>query len=388
MLETDRRRRLRVGLFTAVLLAVLGLIILTLGKKQGLFQRHARYEVRFEHVGGLVPGSAVWLNGVVVGAVEEVELPTDPNQPQINVRFRIDERLAERVRADSTVRIRTLGLLGDRYLEISSGSPSQPQLAPGSVITGREPTDVAAVLSQGGDAMTNILAISTSLRRILERVERGEGVLGELTTSPESGRKVVERLDSVLEQTDALLKNVQAGKGALGRLINDPKLETELVDNLSGFAKAGRQVTEALARDLQRDDSVAAGLLRDPKGRERLQKALDSVGQAAAAVATVGKELAEGKGTLPRFLNDEAFAKAFLEDLSVLTYSLRTVAEKLDHGQGSAALLINDPTLVKDLENVVRGVEKSRLATWYVRNRRAAGERAAPPPTPTPVGKE
>jgi len=388
MLETDRRRRLNVGLFTAILLVVLGLIVVTIGRKQGLFQRHERYEARFEHVGGLVPGSAVWMNGVVVGAVEDVELPTDPTQRQITVRFRINARLAERIRTDSSVQIRTLGLLGDRYLEISSGNPAAPQLPPGSVMTGREPTDMAAVLSRGGDAMTNVLAISTSLRKILERVERGEGILGELTANPESGRKVVERLDSVLEQTGALLKDVRAGKGALGRLISDPKLETELVDNLAGFAKAGRQFTEALARDLQRDDSVVAELLRDPKGRERLQKALDGVGEAGAAVAVVSKELAEGKGALPRLINDQAFATPFLQDLSVLTYSLRAVAEKLDHGPGSAALLINDPGLVRDIENVVRGVQKSSLSSWYVRNRRAAGEKMAGTPTPTPAPKE
>ncbi len=388
MLETDRRRRFRVGLFTAVLLAVLGVIILTLGKRQGLFQRHVRYEALFEHVGGLVPGAAVWLNGVVVGSVEDVELPTDPNQRQISVRFRIAARLAQRVRADSRVRIRTLGLLGDRYLEISSGSPSKPQLPPGSVIEGREPTDVAAVLSQGGDAMTNVLAISASLRRILDRVERGEGILGELTTNPESGRRIVARLDSVLEQTDELMKTIRAGKGVLGRLVTDPKLEADLVDNLSGFVAAARQFTETLARDVKRDDSVVAGLLRDPKGRERLQRALDGVGTASEAVAAVGQDLAEGKGTLPRLINDEAYAKRFLEDLAVLTYSLRTIAEKLDHGQGSAARFINDPALVNDLENLVRGVEKSRLARWYVRNRREAGERMAPTPTPTAAGKD
>jgi phospholipid/cholesterol/gamma-HCH transport system substrate-binding protein len=94
MLETDRARRLRVGLFTAILLVVLGLIVLTLGKKQGLFEQHERYEARFEHVGGLVPGGAVWMNGVVVGAVESVELPTDPTQRQITVRFRVNARLA------------------------------------------------------------------------------------------------------------------------------------------------------------------------------------------------------------------------------------------------------------------------------------------------------
>ena len=385
MLEKDRGRRLRVGLFTAALLAVLAIVILTLGGKQGLFERHVEYRARFEHVGGLVPGAAVWLNGVVVGAVSDVELPTDPNRREISVSFRIRAGLAERVRADSTVRIRTLGLLGDRYLEVSSGSPSKPELPPGSVVPSVEPTDVAQVLSQGGDAMTNVLAISSSLRRILDRVERGEGVLGELTTSPESGRRVVERLSSVLDQVDVLLAGVRAGKGVVGKLFTDEKLQDQLTEDLAGFAHSARRVTESLARDLQRDDSVVGELLRDPQGRERLQKVLDGLAQAAAATSAVGRELTEGQGTLPRLVHDEEFARTFLWNLSVLTDQLRSVAEKLDHGQGSAAQLINDPTLVRSLENVVRGVQDSKVATWFIRSKEKAGERVAQrTPTPTP----
>ena len=395
MLEADRQRRLRVGLFTGSLLLAFGLIILVIGKKQGLFQRHERYEARFEHVGGLVPGASVWLNGVVVGAVEEVELPTDPAERQITVTFRINARLSERIRDDSRVRIRTLGLLGDRYLEVSSGSSARPPLPPGSVVHSEEPTDVAAVLSRGGDVVTNVQAISSSLRRILDRVERGEGIVGELTVNPESGRQVVARMNSVLEETDGLLKDLRAGKGALGKLIADPKLESQFVEDLAAMAHAGRQVGEALAHDLARDDSVVAGLLRDPKGRESLQRAIDGVGQAAVAATAAATELREGKGTLPRLINDEEYAHRFLNDLAVMTNSLRQVADKLDHGQGSAARLINDPTLVRDLESVVRGVQESKLATWYVRNRREKGERMATPapvsvarPTPSPAPKE
>ena len=396
MVDADRRRKLKVGLFTAGLLITLGIIIVMLGKKQGLFERHVTYQARFEHVGGLIPGAAVWLNGVVVGSVDSVELPSDPNQPEITVVLQINARLAERVRADSRVRIRTLGLLGDRYLEVSSGSASQPVLPPGSVIPSEEPTDVSAVLSRGGDAMTNILAISASLRKILDRVERGEGVLGELTMNPESGRQVVNRLSSVLEQTDGILKDLREGRGALGRLITDPNLAKQLVDDLAGMAHAGRAVGEALERDLARDDSVAAGLLKDPEGRQRLQRALDSIAEAGAAAAAAGKDLTEGKGVLPRLLNDGEYARSFLANLAELTYSLRQVADKLDHGQGSASRLINDPTLVKDLEDVVRGVKDSKLATWFIRNRRKAGERAAerqhgalgPEGVPTPRAKE
>jgi phospholipid/cholesterol/gamma-HCH transport system substrate-binding protein len=388
MLDTDPRRRLKVGLFTAALIALCGAAVFMLGRKQGLLVRHVSYQARFTDVGGLAAGAPVHLNGVVVGAVDDIVLPSDPAERQITVDFWVEARVARRIRADSRARIRSLGLLGDRFLDVSSGDPGQPPLPPGAEVPSQEPTDVAAVLARGGDAVTNVLAISASLRRILERVERGEGILGELTTSPESGHKVVARLGSVLDQTDELLKEIRQGHGTLSRLINDPKLADALLDDLAAFAHAGRRLTEALDRDLGRNDSVVAGLLRDPQGRERLQRALDEIGNAAAAAAAAGKNLAEGRGTLGHLINDEAYAQGFLDDLAALTRSLRNIADKIDRGTGTAGKMVNDPELFDDLENVVRGIQQSSLARWYLRNRRAAGERASTTPTPASARRE
>jgi len=390
MLESDPRRRLRVGLFTIALIALFGAGILLIGKKSQLFVRQVRYSTQFEHVGGLVAGAPVWLNGVVVGSVEEVTLPPDPEEREIRVSFLIDAKMARRLRADSEVRIRTLGLLGDRYLEVSSGSPSQPKLKEGAEVTSVEPTDVGEVLSQGGDVVTNVAAISGSLRRILERVERGEGLLGELIINPESSKLAVAHLVSTLEQVDGMVHDLRAGRGVIGRLLADGELESRLVADLAGMASAGRRASEALAADLEREDSAIAALLRDPEGRAKVERLLDQAGSAAESLATVGKGLAEGNGTLGRLLADEELAGDFLDNLAALTKALRSVADKLDQGEGSAGRMINDPQLWKDLEHVVRGVNESRLVRWFVRNRKAAGEkaeaeeRAAAAATPAP----
>ena len=122
MFESDPRRKLRVGLFSAVMIALSCVAILMIGGKQGLFVKKVSYHTRFQDVGGLTPGAPVWLNGVVVGQVDDVRLPADPSMREIVVEFNVEKRVARRIRLDSRARIRTLGLLGDRYLEVSSGS--------------------------------------------------------------------------------------------------------------------------------------------------------------------------------------------------------------------------------------------------------------------------
>lgn len=377
MIETDARRRLKVGLFTAATVILLGLSILAVGEKQGLFVRYQSYSTRFRDVGGLAVGAPVRLDGVVVGSVRRVVLPADPSERDIVVHFRVESRVAGRLRDDSRVRLRTLGLLGDRFLDLSSGSPDRPVLPPRGFVPSQEPTDVGEVFRQGGDVVTNVLAISASLRRVLDRVDRGEGILGELTVSPESGERVMDRLTSVLEQADEVLRNVRDGRGIVGRLLVQRGEDERLFSELAGFVSASKGVAESLRRDLAREDSVLAALLRDPTSRARLDAAMERIAAASAALATVGEGMAEGKGTLGRLARDEGFADSFLDDLAGLAKSLRQVSEKLDQGQGSAGKLLNDPALYEDLEHVVRGVNQSRALSWLIRNRRAAGERAA-----------
>ncbi|MGC8916115.1 MAG: MlaD family protein [Thermoanaerobaculum sp.] len=381
MLELDPRRRLKVGLFTAGTLALLALVILVIGKKQGMFTRHVAYRAQFENVAGLVPGAQVWLNGVVVGVVENVELPEDPAQRRITVQFRIREALAARIRADSRVRIRTLGLLGDRYLELSSGSPLQPLVPEGGFVPAEEPTDIAEALSQGGEAMGNVVAITVSLRRILDKMERGEGALGALVNAPVDAAKFGTKLSQILDDTSALMGDLRQGKGLFGKVLTSPEGEKVFAD-LAAAASSMRDVTSLLEEDLGRDDTVVAGLLRDPQGRERLAQTLSGLAATTQALAAATRELASGQGTLPRLLRDEAYARSFLEDLGRLTHALASVAEKLDEGKGSAGRFVNDPQLYEDLENVVRGVQQSHLLRWFIQNRRKSGEQARPTPTP------
>ena len=376
MLERDPHRRLKVGLFTAALLGLLALTILVIGRKQGLFISHVRYRAEFQNVAGLVPGAQVWLNGVVVGVVEDVELPEDPALPRITVTFKIREELAARVRADSRVRIRTLGLLGDRYLELSSGTPLQPLLPEGSLVPSVEPTDIAEALSQGGEAMGNVVAITGSLRRILEKMERGEGVLGALVNQPSDGKSFSNELSQVISRLGEILANIQQGRGFLGKLVTDPQGE-KLFAELQRTTAAASHLVASLQQDLGREDTALGYLLKSPEGREQLAKTLHSVARASEALAAAAQELASGQGTLPRLLADKEFADTFLSDLAQLTHALAGVAKKLDEGQGSAGKFLNDPKLYDDLENVVRGVQESSLLRWFVRNRRQAGEKAA-----------
>ena len=183
-------REVKVGALVVAALAALAVSIFMVGERNNLFKRKNDYFVMFEAVGGLAAGSPVQLSGVTVGKVDRVVLPQAVDEKLLTVRISLDRHYGERIREDSVARIKTFGLLGDKYIEISSGSPGSRAVEVDGEIKASPPTDVDRLLVSGEDAVDNIVAISYSLRGILDRVNAGEGLLGELLMASESGERI------------------------------------------------------------------------------------------------------------------------------------------------------------------------------------------------------
>ena len=373
-MRDETRRNLRVGALTVVAVAVLAVAIFTIGNRRQLFTRHTRYVTTFNNITGLQVGAPVRLSGVDVGFVERIELPTDPEQQRIVVRFRLDNAYTERIREDSRVSIRTIGLLGDKYLEIRGGSADTPRLLEGGEVTGVDRPEVEQFVSSGEDLMENLISISSSLKVVLRRVEAGEGLLGELTTDPESGERLGQELVATVTQARSILDRIEAGEGLLGRLIREDGPSKNLIADVDSAARSVRDLTTTVARDLEREDTAYAALLRDPATGASVAEAVVAFRDASQALAAAVDEIATGEGTLPRLMADKEYADTFLDDLAELLANMRSISEKLDEGTGTAGAFINDPQMYQDLENVVRGVKESSIVSWFIRNRRERGE--------------
>src|SRR5688500_3741743 len=128
--------QLRVGL---VILAAVGIVVLAgykLGQAANLFTRRYELVVFLPAANGLRVGGSVTLAGQLVGTVKEIEfLPVDFDTTRnLRVVTRIDRALREQIRRDSEARLRTMGLLGDKVLDISPGTPKFAVLDQGDTL--------------------------------------------------------------------------------------------------------------------------------------------------------------------------------------------------------------------------------------------------------------
>ncbi len=87
----------------------------------------------FGSVSGLKPGATVEVAGVQIGKVDTIQLDQDSYEAVVNMSIDKDIHLQE----DSIASIRTAGIIGDRYVDISPGG-SPDLIKPGGRITETE----------------------------------------------------------------------------------------------------------------------------------------------------------------------------------------------------------------------------------------------------------
>src|SRR5277367_3149774 len=110
---------IKVGLFVSIGLGLIMLAILLLGGANSLFTRNNTYFSHFPSVEGLISGAKVVIGGLQVGTVDSVEF--DAERKDIRVRIEVARKYAEWIRKDSTLEIMTQGVLGDKYISVTSG---------------------------------------------------------------------------------------------------------------------------------------------------------------------------------------------------------------------------------------------------------------------------
>jgi phospholipid/cholesterol/gamma-HCH transport system substrate-binding protein len=396
---TKKNRSIRVGVLVSGALFILMVFLFFIGSEQKIFARKNEYEVRLENVTGLSQGNPVRMSGVTIGTIRDIKLPQDPKQKQVEILLMIDRNYAERVRGDSRARLKKLGLLtGDSYIDISPGTPKFPAVEPGSIIPAQRGTDVEALITSGEDLVENLVQISFSLKNILQRVDRGEGLLGEITTSPETKQRLTDTLLTTLNKTNAALAHMESGKGVAGKLIYDDKYAEELTASISGAARSMQVLTAKIQGSFESGQGMVPALLNDPEGKRRVYELIENLRASSANLSAFTTSMQTGQGLVPRLLNDKAYGDQALAEFSGLVRQLNEVVAKINNGQGTAGKLIDDPSLYESVNDILIGINESKLLRWLIRSRQQAGiekrvdeqkkvpgTEAAPTNTPPPI---
>jgi phospholipid/cholesterol/gamma-HCH transport system substrate-binding protein len=391
VVRADVRTKTRVGVILFASFILFAGALLFIGGTKGFFVKRTSYFAHFPNSQGLLQGNQVRLAGVVVGAIRDIEVPRAPGQ-DLTILFDIERKYQHLVKTDSRAEIKTIGLLGDKYLEVTPGSPDKPDLEPDHEIIAFRGAEIDKILAGSGDLVDNVVAISKSLKNILGRTEKGEGFLGEITSESKNGAELSKSLRQTLDSLNGLVADVRQGNGLVGRLLHDEKAADDVIAELKGAAGSLNRILATVEKGTATGEGLVPALLSDPEGKKKFFAMVDSLKATADGLGSFSKDLSSGNGLLPKLVKDDAFAKEFTGDLKRLSSHLANVATKLDSTEGTAGRLIADPGVSDAINDILVGINESKTLRWLIRDRQKSGiqkryedtQKAAPAATPVP----
>jgi phospholipid/cholesterol/gamma-HCH transport system substrate-binding protein len=386
---TNKSAQIRVGIFVFATLVTFMAAIFLLGSRTQYFQPQYTLKAVFSNVGYLLEGAGVYLAGVQVGRIGEIRLFEDIAAQKVLVSLKIGRDYQERIRQDSVAVITSTGLLGDKYVDITLGSESEPELLDGMFIRTQEPADYSQLLRQGEEVLRNTIGITsalaaitsgfqssrapmavadllTSLAQMAKAVETGDGLLHSLIY--EKGNERI--FDDLAAATTALrdvVTGIKEGKGFLQTLLTDPNPEVVV------------QVTKLLAsahkllQDIEKGQGILHALIYEKQGG----KAVKDFASAADNMNDILAKLQGREGLLASLLNDPKH-KQLLIDLAHITHDFRQVAAGIAEGRGTIGGFIKDPTLYENLTALLEGARRSWILRTVIQstvNKGQEGER-------------
>jgi phospholipid/cholesterol/gamma-HCH transport system substrate-binding protein len=287
-----------VGLFVLVLGAALIAGALWLASGGAFQQKHDSYlAIVDESVAGLNLNAPVKYNGVDVGRVREISLA--PGNPErVNLLFAIEHGTP--IREDTVAVLKTQGLTGIAYVELSGGTPGSPLLR--ATAGSRHPVirTKPSLSARLENILTNVLAkldsTSGSLNALLSDENRAafKSALADISTVARTVAARKDAIDSGIVNAARAFENASRASAQVGPMI-------ERIGPVIERVGRGADAVEKMGSEVART-SVSAG------------KTVESVG------ADVNRFTAE---TLPEL-------ERLMGELGILSTSLRRLTEQTE----------------------------------------------------------
>jgi phospholipid/cholesterol/gamma-HCH transport system substrate-binding protein len=353
MPKHEAKRNLRVGIFVASALTVLALAIFAIGQERSMFTPMTELYTSFPDINGLVIGAPVRLAGVDVGRVSEIAFSENLDHPEARIQLSVETRFMKRLRLDSRAYIDSKGLLGDKLINLTVGTPSEPPLKDGGYVQPRIGSSLEGVAKE----------LESTAGAIGRAAQTAQGAMSELA-SPE----VTENVRRIISSIAAILEQIERGDGLVHRLVYDTsyaqRVDTALanLERMSAHASAATARVDRVLAHVERGPGTLHGLIYDDQGATLLAEAT----RAASGVANVTDAINHGDGLAAAVLRDPS-GKQLILDLATVSGRLERISHEIEQGRGTVGGLLVDPSVYEEMKTVLGNIERSTVLKALIR---------------------
>ena len=328
--------QLRVGILVAVSLVVLAVGVFLISGQMGFLSRKYSLKAYLSDASGLREGSQVQLAGIPIGNVKAIRVSSyaEPLRA-VEIDMTLRKRYQDQIRADSVVTTESAGLLGEKYINISRGSPGQSVLSDGGELKSHEEADIKQVVQNTNDVLSDLRVLSSKLNDISNQITTGKGSMGKLIYDP----ALYNRMNQTASEAERLVAGIEHGQGTLGKLIADEALYRQMsatMDRLTNFID-----------DVQHGKGSAGRFVTDPAVYDNLNKA-------ATKANSLLDNINSDKGTLGRLIHDPQL----YNHLSETADHLDAITARMERGEGTLGLLSTDNALYNNLSESAKSLRE------------------------------
>jgi phospholipid/cholesterol/gamma-HCH transport system substrate-binding protein len=309
---------LKVGLTIFIGLVMLFIFLFLVGTEDNFFSPTYHLKMFVTDVQGLADGSIVTLGGVKVGYVEGFSYAKRNGVNGIIVDLSIPTKYKSRITVGSVAKINSLGLLGDKVVDISMGEPTEVALNDNDFIRVAPSVSFEDITEQIEPAMKNFDVALRNLRILSDSMSYGNGSVGRLMF----GQKSINNLESLINNLNVVAGAMAHKEGTIGRLTFDSTLYV----NLARISENLEDVTDSLKN---------------------------------------------GKGTMGRLLSSDSLYNS----VNALCYRLNAIVAKANSDSTTVGRVLSDKSLyvsltslVKDISTLVKDLKEhpERYVHWSV----------------------
>ncbi len=299
-----------VYLMLGLSLVLLGIIFYVVGSNQKLFD--SKYSIyMFKHdAESLISGAFITLSGMKVGVVGEMRLSTHEKNQGVTIELKIDKDYANFITSSSVAQIKTMGMLGDKYVDISLGRSGEKRLNDGDYIKSKVSVNMDKAISDAAVSLSELKDVLKNLNVISQKAIRGQGTIGQLVSDEQMANDIKTTLRNLKKSS----RDLQIGNGSAGRLLRDSSFYVALLNT----TKQLETITGRLARG---EGSVGQALM-DTTLFAQVKTITDQTD-------TLVNRL-NGNGTVGALIKD----KEYYDELLRLTKELRELTEDIKKNPG------------------------------------------------------
>jgi phospholipid/cholesterol/gamma-HCH transport system substrate-binding protein len=293
----------KVGIFTAIGLLIFAYLVLWLGTREVEIFKKEGYilKTRFTTLAGLEKNSSVRVAGVRVGRVKDIDLKE--GMAEVTMFIYKDVKIRE----GSKAAVSSMGIMGEKYVEIFPGPPEKPFLKENSYVMGIQPLSIDQ--------------IGQTFYSLGEDVKSVGKVIKDALTEP-SGEN---RLKNLILNLEIATQNLRE----ISRSLNSDYPEVR--SSFSELAKRLEADLERISSDFGRISKDINSLISE--NRKEISKSIENLNQT-------------------------------MEKAQRLISEMEEIAGKIKEGEGLASKVLNDPSLYHkiegNLEELKKTIEESR----------------------------